>query len=81
MQWDELAKNILKSEIKKHGLSYKDLSEKLSLLGIKETAATISHKINKGRFQFVFFLQCANAMGIATLRLDEIFLEIKCSKS
>jgi len=71
MDWDNLAKNMLKSELKKRGISYEQLQEKLALLGVKETVNNINRKINRGSFQFIFFLQCATAIGIKNLRLDE----------
>ena len=72
MDWDHLAKNLLKSELKKRGIIYEQLHEKLAAMGINETVNNINRKINRGSFQFVFFLQCAAAIGIKNLRLDEL---------
>lgn len=70
--WNALAGNILKSEIKRRGLTYDQLHKKLLAIGINETTNSIKVKISRGSFQFVFFLQCAAAIGIRTLRLDEL---------
>jgi hypothetical protein len=72
MKWDNLAKNLLKSELKKRGVNYEQLQEKLAVIGVDETVNNINRKINRGAFQFTFFLQCAVAMGIKNLRLDEL---------
>ncbi len=70
--WNTTAANILKSEIKRRGLTYDQLNEKLLAIGIQETTNSIKVKISRGAFQFAFFLQCAAAIGIKTLRLDEL---------
>ena len=71
MDWDNIAKNLLKSELKKRGITYEQLHEKLAVMGINETVNNINRKINRGSFQFIFFLQCAAAIGIKNLRVDE----------
>ncbi len=72
MEWDNLAKNLLKSELKKRGMNYEQLHERLAAIGVNETVNNINRKINRGSFQFTFFLQCAAAIGIKNLRLDEL---------
>lgn len=74
--WNKLASNILKSELKKRGLIYEQLVEKLKAIGIEEKSSALKLKINRGAFQFSFFLQCALALGIKNLRLDDIYDEI-----
>ena len=49
--------------------------EKLLNIGVKETANSINVKINRGAFGFAFFLQCAAAIGIKNLRLDDLIEE------
>ena len=75
MKWDELAKNLLKAELKKRGINYEQLQEKLAVIGVNETVNNINRKINRGAFQFSFFLQCASAIGIKNLRLDEVLTD------
>ena len=72
LNWNKLAANILKSELKLRGLNYDQLQKSLSALGINETTNGIKIKVNRGTFQFAFFLQCAAAIGIKNLRLDEL---------
>ena len=67
-----LAANILKAELKRKGVTYDQLREKLITVGINDTTNSIKVKVSRGTFQFAFFLQCAAAIGIKNLRLDEL---------
>lgn len=64
---------FLKSEMVKKELNYEGLRQALETIGIHKTAPNINKTINLGKFPFAFFLQCAKAMGIRTLRLDDLF--------
>jgi hypothetical protein len=68
--WNHLASNILKAELKRKAISYEQLKEKLAMIGIDETINSIKNKIGRGTFQFAFFLQCATAIGIKNLHLE-----------
>lgn len=71
--WRLLASSILKSELAKRNINYEPLVKMLGKIGVEETYASIANKISRGSFDFSFFLQCAAAIGIKNLRLDEIF--------
>lgn len=75
--WNRLAANILKAELKRRGITYDQLQAKLLAHGIKETTNSIKVKVSRGAFQFAFFLQCAAVIGIKNLRLDELGHENK----
>jgi hypothetical protein len=60
-----------KAELKRRNLSYRDLAEKLSAMGIPETELNIKNKISRGGFTAVFFVQCLLAAGCQTLRLQD----------
>ena len=70
--WAELAKGILKAELKRRGLTYKDLADRLGSLGIKENERNLTNKISRGSFTAAFLLQCLAAVGCHTLRLDDL---------
>lgn len=70
--WNDLAANILKAELKRRGMTYDQLQVKLAEIGVVETTNSIKVKVSRGAFQFAFFLQCAAAVGIKSLRLDEL---------
>ena len=69
-EWQARAKNLLKAELKRKGVSYAQLVEKLAPLGIEETERNIANKISRGGFTAVFLLQCLEAIGSKDVRLD-----------
>ena len=69
IDWELKAKNLLKSEIARQGLTYDQLREKLLTIGIDETVAGINVKINRGTFSFAFFLQCMKALNVKIIHL------------
>ena len=69
-EWAEKVKGLLKSELKRRNISYRELAEKLSALGINETERNIANKISRGGFTAVFLIQCLTAIGTRELRLD-----------
>ena len=70
--WNAEAKGILKAEIARRHLSYKDLVEKLAALGTVETEANLRNKVSRGGFSAGFFVQCLTAIGAHTVRLHEV---------
>ena len=66
----ELSKAILKAELKRRNIGYRELAEKLTAMGSPETDRNIANKISRGGFTAAFFLQCLLAIGAQTLRLD-----------
>lgn len=71
VDWTARAKNLLKSELKRRGVSYRELAEKLTAMGIPESERNIANKISRGGFTAAFFLQCLAAVGAQTVRLDD----------
>jgi hypothetical protein len=70
VEWQARAKGILKGELKRRGVSYRDLAEKLAVLGVKETEQNIANKISRGGFSAVFLFQCLEAIGCKNLAID-----------
>jgi hypothetical protein len=69
--WQERTKGLLKAELKRRNIGYRELAEKLTAMGIPDTERNIANKIARGGFTAVFFLQCLEAAGCQTLRLSE----------
>jgi 3-mercaptopyruvate sulfurtransferase SseA len=69
--WQAKVKGALKAELKRRNLSYADLAEKLAAIGVDDNERNISNKISRGTFTAVFFVQCLEAIGCHTVRLDE----------
>jgi len=70
-QWQERTKGLLKAELKRRNMSYRELAEKLTAIGIPETERNIANKISRGGFTAVFFIQCLVAIGCQSLRLSD----------
>jgi hypothetical protein len=69
IDWTEKTKNLLKSEMKRHGVTYDELVEKLAQIGVKDTAVNVRNKVARGGFTAVFLVQCLEALGVKELRL------------
>lgn len=63
-QWRDLAKRIIKVELKRQSLTYDDLSKLLAEMGVDESETSIRNKVSRGTFSFVFALQAMKAIGI-----------------
>lgn len=70
-EWAIKVKGILKAELKKKNIGYKELSEKLAEMGIQITERSINSKISRGGFTAVFFVQCLTAIGCRSFHLDD----------
>ena len=70
--WRAEVKGLLKAELKRRGLSYADLADRLATIGIDENERNISNKISRGTFSATFFVQCMAAMGVKTIHIDEL---------
>lgn len=69
-QWEDKVKGVLKAELTRRNITYKELVEKLAILGVSETSENIANKISRGKFTAVFLIQCMDAIGCTTIRLD-----------
>src|SRR5438045_9139268 len=67
--WAEMAKSLLKAELKRRNVGYRELAEKRTAMGSPETEPNIANKISQGGFTAAFFIQCLSAVGCITLRL------------
>ena len=67
--WELMAANILKAELKRKGVTYGQLVEKLAGLGIDEKEVNVRNKLSRGKFTAAFLLQCLTAIGCDGLRL------------
>lgn len=55
--------------MKRKGVTYAQLVEKLEALGISEKEVNVRNKLSRGKFTAAFFLQCLQAIGVSDLRL------------
>ncbi|NOX95073.1 MAG: hypothetical protein GXP04_08240 [Alphaproteobacteria bacterium] len=68
--WENQVKGLLKAELKKSNVTYKQLVDKLKDIGVTETEPNIRNKLARGKFTAVFLIQCLTAIGSNTLRLE-----------
>ena len=69
--WQAQAKGIIRGELKRRNLSYADLAERLTAIGVKENERNIANKIARGGFTAAFFLQCMEAIGVKNLQIGD----------
>lgn len=67
--WEELAKNILRAEMMRRGVSYAGLADRLGGLGITDNELNLRNKVSRGRFTAVFLLQCLKALEAEWIHL------------
>ncbi|MEO9685527.1 MAG: DUF6471 domain-containing protein [Tateyamaria sp.] len=69
-EWEKQAANLLKSELKRKGVTYAQLVERLDAIGISEKEANVANKLSRGKFSAAFMLACLSALQTVTLHLD-----------
>ena len=70
VEYETKAKNLLKGELKRRGVTYAQLADKLSAIGVTETEKNLNNKIARGGFTAAFFIQCLTAIGAKDVRLE-----------
>lgn len=68
-EWETKVQRLLKAELKRAGVTYAQLSEKLGKMGIELSEATIKNRLSRGKFSAAFMVQCLTAIGSQELRL------------
>ena len=63
--WEAKAANILKSELKRQGVTYAQLAD---LIGDKEP--NVRNKLSRGKFSAAFLFQCLSAIGLREVRFE-----------
>ena len=71
VEYETRAKNLLKGELKRRGITYAQLAEKLAAVGVQENERNLNNKISRGGFTAAFLLQCLEAVGASSLRLSD----------
>ena len=67
--YEMLAANLLKAELKRKGVTYAQLVEKLAGIGVDEKEVNVRNKLSRGKFTAAFLLQCLEAIGATDIRL------------
>lgn len=67
--YEAMAANLLKAELKRKGVTYAQLVEKLAEIGVDEKAVNVRNKLSRGKFTAAFLLQCLTAIGATSVQL------------
>ena len=70
--WNTEAKGILKAEMARRHLSYRDLVERLAAQGTTESEANLRNKVSRGGFSAGFLIQCLVAIGVHSVKLRDV---------
>lgn len=70
--WSSLTKGLLKGELKRRNVGYRELAERLTAMGIPESERNLANKISRGGFTATFLIQCLVAIEATALRLDDL---------
>lgn len=69
--WEDQVKGLLKAELKRRNISYAELVGKLADIGVMDSEPNIRNKMSRGKFTAVFLVQCLEAVGTSSLRLQD----------
>jgi hypothetical protein len=69
--WEDRVKGLLKSELKRKGVTYAQLVERLAAIGVVDSEPNVRNKLARGKFTAVFLVQCLEAIGSSSLRLSD----------
>lgn len=79
-EWARRATRLLRIEMERQDVTFKELSRRLEPLGVELGSAQLSNKINRGRFTLAFFLQCMRALNVDVVRLFDREVEVKSDR-
>ena len=68
--WAQFATRVIKDVMYLKRVSYKQLSDALQIIGIKESPTQLTNKINRGQFSAVLLFQCLKALEVKGLELN-----------
>jgi hypothetical protein len=71
LEWQKRVRGILKAELARRDMSYRELVDRLGAIGVQESEQNIANKLSRGTFTAAFMVQCLDAIGCRTLRLDD----------
>lgn len=69
-KWETEAKGLLKAELKRKGVTYAQLVERLADRGVVESEPNLRNKLSRGKFTAAFMLACLEAIETTSLRID-----------
>jgi len=72
-EWKDRVRGMLKAEIARKNIKYKDLSVMLSeRYGVNESPQNLSNKVARGTFSAIFMVQILEVIGCETIPIKPI---------
>lgn len=71
-EWGAKASRFLKAELKRAGIGYKELAERLNKHGMEETETSITGKLARGTFAVSFFLAVMAVLELEGVQLEDL---------
>jgi hypothetical protein len=71
-EWADRARRLVKAELKRADVTYDDLADRLTKMGMPETKASIASKLSRGAFPATFMLAALKAVGCQQVRLEDL---------
>ena len=71
-EWEARASAFLKAKLKETEVTYAELVKRLKKHGFQETEASITMKLQRGKFAATWLLACLAALELDGVRLEEI---------
>lgn len=71
-EWGTKASRFLKAELKRAGIGYKELAERLNAHGMEETETSITGKLARGTFAVSFFLAVLAVLELTGVNLEDL---------
>lgn len=68
----EKTARYLKAEMKRAGVTYAELAERLEAHGLKETEASIANKLSRGTMAATFLLATVASLGMDGIKLESV---------
>jgi hypothetical protein len=68
----ERASRFLKAELKRAGVTYEELANRLKKHGLDETRDSVAAKLKRGTFAATFLLACLAALELEGVRLEDV---------
>ncbi|GGD58769.1 DUF6471 domain-containing protein [Lacimicrobium alkaliphilum] len=70
--WRQLVQRLIKAQMSRRGAKYQDLSERLTQIGINQSADNLRNKVNKGILGADLLLQIMFVLNARPIEREEI---------
>ncbi len=68
-RYADRAKRYLKAELKRAGIGYKELAERMTAAGLPENQTSLTARINRGTFPTWFLFAALEAIEVEEIRI------------